>query len=64
MNHEPRLWQYEGIWRIQDYRQLTDPNGVVSDAWESRRDENGVLFFETEEQAAVYRDGTKKAEKE
>ena len=55
MSHEPRLWQHDNLWRIQDHRQLIDRHGVLHDAWESRRNENGhVLFFETEEQARAY----------
>ncbi len=51
MDAEPRLWQHDRLWRIQDHRQLTTRNGV-QDAWESRRDEHGhVMLFETEEQA-------------
>lgn len=54
MNREPRLWQHNGLYRIQDHRQITDRHGVLYDVWESRRDENGVLFFVSEDQARAY----------
>lgn len=54
MSHEPRLWQHDKLWRIQDFSQRTDRNGTTYDIWTSRRDEQGVLFFETEAQAREY----------
>lgn len=54
MSPKTRLWQHNNLWRIQDHRQITDRHGTTHDAWESRRDENGVLFFVSEEQAREY----------
>lgn len=54
MNSKTRLWQHDSLWRVQDHRQITDRHGTVHDVWESRRDEHGVLFFETEDQAEAY----------
>lgn len=59
MEPEPRLWQHDTLWRIQDHHQLTDRHGVAHDVWESRRDENGVLFFATEDQARTYLQNSK-----
>lgn len=55
MSHEPRIWQHDGQWRVQDHRPLILSDGTVQDAWESRRDEDGcVLLFATEELAREY----------
>lgn len=54
LSSKTRLWQHNNLWRIQSHRQLTDRHGVLQDVWESRCDEHGVLFFETEDLARAY----------